>query len=281
MSFADLERGLGERAPLARDLGISPEVDLRFKTIAKQLSLQIHKINANVSAIVKLVDLLGTIKDNPDLRNKLHNLTDVTRELVKDSTGEVKDLAKCNLSPDDRQHKLERDKISTDFQRALRAFQAAQTRSVERQRTFVQRAKANLDDANLPALSSSDTLGVQQGQVLELEQTQLLQQEMVTDSEIEFQEQLIQEREGEIEEIEQGITELNEIFRDLATIVSDQGSMINNIESNVISVANNTRGASEELVTANNYQRKAARRMTCLLIVFVIVFMVVLLAVLS
>lgn len=48
----------------------------------------------------------------------------------------------------------------------------------------------------------------------------------MTDSEIEFQEQLIQEREGEIEEIEQGITELNEIFRDLATIVSDQGSMI-------------------------------------------------------
>lgn len=281
MSFADLERGLGERAPLARDLGISPELDLEFKSIARQLSLQIHKINANVSAIVKLVDLLGTVKDNTDLRNKLHNLTDVTRELVKDSTAELKSLAKCNLEPDDRQHKLERDKISTDFQRALRAFQAAQTRSVERQRTFVQRAKATLDDINAPALSSSDTLGLQQGQVLELEQTQLLQQEMVTDSEIEFQEQLIQEREGEIEEIEQGITELNEIFRDLATIVSDQGSMINNIESNVISVANNTRGASEELVTANNYQRKAARRMTCLLMVFVVVFMVVLLAVLS
>ena len=102
-----------------------------------------------------------------------HNLTDVTRELVKDSTAEVKELAKCVLSPDDvrsspslcilshthsfilrqRQHKLERDKITTDFQKALRSFQSAQTRSVERQRTFVQRAKATLDDA-APALSS-------------------------------------------------------------------------------------------------------------------------------
>ena len=35
------------------------------------MSVQIHKINANVSAIVKLVDLLGSIKDNTDLRNKL------------------------------------------------------------------------------------------------------------------------------------------------------------------------------------------------------------------
>ncbi len=42
------------------------------------------------------------------------------------------------------------------------------------------------------------------------------------DSEIEFQEQMIQEREGKIEKIEQGITELNQIFRDLAQIVGEQ-----------------------------------------------------------
>ena len=95
------------------------EADMKFKGIARQVSVQIHKINANVSAIVKLVDFLGSIKDNTDLRNKLcvavtafpvpslngyprrHNLTDVTRELVKDSTAEVKELAKCTLSPDD------------------------------------------------------------------------------------------------------------------------------------------------------------------------------------
>lgn len=128
--------------------------------------MQVHKINANVSAVTKLVDLLGSPRDSPDLRTKLHNLTDVTRELVKDSTGDVKDLAKCNLAQDDvrpprllprspaqRQHKLERDKITTDFHKALRAFQTAQTRSVERQRTFVQRAKAVLDETT-PALSS-------------------------------------------------------------------------------------------------------------------------------
>lgn len=49
----------------------------------------------------------------------------------------------------------------------------------------------------------------------------------------------------------------------------------------MISVASNTRGASEELVQAHNYQRKAARRMTCLLLVFVVVLAFVLLAVLS
>jgi t-SNARE complex subunit (syntaxin) len=50
--------------------------------------------------------------------------------------------------------------------------------------------------------------------------------EGIPDSEVEFQEQLIQEREGEIEQIEQGITELNQIFKDLGQIVGEQQSMI-------------------------------------------------------
>ena len=46
------------------------------------------------------------------------------------------------------------------------------------------------------------------------------------DNEIEYNESLIAEREGEIREIEQGINELNEIFRDLGTLVTEQQSML-------------------------------------------------------
>jgi len=47
------------------------EADLEFRAIARSVSIQIHKINANVSAITKLVDLLGSAKDSSDLRTKL------------------------------------------------------------------------------------------------------------------------------------------------------------------------------------------------------------------
>lgn len=46
------------------------------------------------------------------------------------------------------------------------------------------------------------------------------------DNEIEYNELLISEREGEIQNIEQGITELNEIFRDMGMIVNEQESGI-------------------------------------------------------
>lgn len=53
------------------NLALATGADLEFKALARTVSIQIHKINANVSAITKLVDLLGTARDNPDLRHKL------------------------------------------------------------------------------------------------------------------------------------------------------------------------------------------------------------------
>lgn len=52
------------------------------------------------------------------------------------------------------------------------------------------------------------------------------QEQQLADADVDFQEQLIEEREGEIEQIEQGITELNQIFKDLGQIVGEQQSMI-------------------------------------------------------
>lgn len=130
--------------------------------------------------------------------------------------------------------------------------------------------------------------------------------EDLPDSEIEFREQLIQEREGEIEQIEQGITELNQIFKDLAVMVNEQGSLIgkiynlflidakestewvrahsyslnvDNIYSSVSNVVTDTGGAAVELRTAEAYQRRAGKRMFCLFLVFLVVLSVVLLAV--
>lgn len=58
-----------------------------------------------------------------------------------------------------------------------------------------------------------------------------------------------------------------------------QHDIADNIETNVQSVARDTHGASTQLTEAHAYQRKAGRRMFCLLLVFLLVLTVVLLAV--
>lgn len=110
------------------------------------------------------------------------------------------------------------------------------------------------------------------------------------DNEIEYNELLITEREGEIQNIEQGITELNEIFRDMGMLVNEQESgirkfintsfrmskfseklLIESIYGNVLNITQNTRHAADELVIANRHQKSARRNMCCFLLIITIV----------
>ena len=45
--------------------------DAGFRALARRVSVQVQKISANTAAIAKLVELLGTPRDNPTLRTRL------------------------------------------------------------------------------------------------------------------------------------------------------------------------------------------------------------------
>ncbi|GAA99173.1 uncharacterized protein L969DRAFT_378868 [Mixia osmundae IAM 14324] len=279
MSFNDLERGqTGQRSTNNFSHDDDSETSNAFRSLANKLSLQIFKITSNVTGINKLVELLGSTRDTSDLRTKLHDLTEVTRDLVKGSTDELKLLT--SWTPESRHQKLEQAKISRDFQSAMLSFQRIQRASAEKQRQFVDRARAVASERTVAA-QEDEYRDENDRTSVELQTQRLVTQQAIPESELGFQEALIEEREGEIREIESGIHELNEIFRDLGTIVHEQQSMIDNIESNVISIANSTEGASEELVQAHQYQRNAGRRKLCLLVIFIVVVAIVLLAILS
>ncbi|KAG8930591.1 hypothetical protein FRC02_004012 [Tulasnella sp. 418] len=270
MSFQDIERGYTQPAGIQGSISgsTSSPQDAAFRSLQSSLSLQVFKINANVQGILKLVDQLGTPRDTGEVRKRLHDLTESTRDMVKRGTDDLKKLA--GLQGSLPQYKTQLSKTSHDLQLSLVAFQQAQKSSAERQRTVVQGVKQAVDE---DAASREGPSSPRQQQQQQLYQSQL------SPADLAYQESLIQERETEIREIETGIHELNEIFRDLGTLVVEQGSMLDNIESNVTSVAVNTAGAAEELTTAAEYQRKAGRRALCLMLVMVIVICVVLVAV--
>ncbi|PLW33023.1 hypothetical protein PCANC_01543 [Puccinia coronata f. sp. avenae] len=298
MSFNDLERGLNERAPLARDpLPGEPVVDQEFQNLANKVSTHIFRINSNVSGLQKLIDLLGSSRDTSDIRKKLHDLTESTREFIKNSSLDAKKLAGWQVSDS---YKIEQQKVSRDYASSIQAFQRISRLSAERQKQFVDRVKsANVvsspskhgrlasQDAEPESHELSETRSqFQQQQQLQIQQQKSPQrqadgEEVIPDYELDYQEALIEERENEIREIEVGINELNQIFRDLGTIVQEQGGNIDNIESNVQRINNDMSGAVSELHQAHEYQRKSGRKMLCLLIIFVIVLSIVLIAILA
>lgn len=273
MSFQDIETGLANRSrsPPRGGLPPSPE-ESAFLQLQSSLSLHVFKINANVQGILKLVDQLGSTRDSAGLRKSLHDLTETTRAMAKRGSDDLKKLAALQATLP--KHKTSLQKTSHDFQLSLVAFQRAQQVSAERQRTVVEGVKIAVEEESSPAeqIATSQSPSQRQAQAL---------QQQLSPQELAFQESIIQEREAEIREIETGIHELSEIFRDLGTLVQEQGGMLDNIESNISSVAVDTAGAAEELSTAHEYQRKAGRRALCLMIVLVIVVAIVLLAILS
>jgi uncharacterized protein YcbK (DUF882 family) len=157
-------------------------------------------------------------------------------------------------------------KLSREFSAALSEFQVVQRRALEKERA----SKAALEDTSVQSHSAE----AGQQQLQSLEAPRLAQQD-----EVDFQENLIIEREGEIRQIEQSVGELNELFRDVAHIVREQGDMIDTIDVNVENTLTDTRGADTELRSASRYQKSARNKACCLLLILAIVLVIVVLAV--
>ncbi|GAB5592802.1 hypothetical protein Unana1_07702 [Umbelopsis nana] len=280
MSFNDLERGYGpsnsgrQNRSRTGPIAIEEHDDLNYKQITQRISQQIFHINGNISSIDRLIDFLGGPRDSAEIRSKLHNVTEATRELVKDTSEDIKLLSQCQI-PDDRtarQRKLEQQKLSKDFQKVIAEFQRAQRLSASKQREYVDKQKATtamLQSHSNQPFELEEHRSSDEPPVIEDPQRRLQLQAL--DNEIEYNEALITEREGEIQEIEQGITELNEIFRDLGTLVNEQESGIQSIYGNVLNIAQSTRDAASELVIANRHQKNARKNMCCLLLIIVVV----------
>jgi t-SNARE complex subunit (syntaxin) len=278
MSFADLERGLATGNATAGNLRggrahNSGDNDRQYKSLSQRISQQVFKITNNVASINRMVGQLGSARDTQELRNQLHGVTESTRDLVKNTSNDIKELSRYD-GGQNRQRKLEQQKLSKDFQKTLQEFQKAQRLSAEKQREYVDKAKAY--NVRNDVYTDEDEPAVAEEQPL-IDDTQRRMQLQVVDNEIEYNESLIAEREEEIREIEHGINELNEIFRDLGTLVTEQQSMLDNIESNVSSLTGNVRNAVGELDTARQYQKKAGNRVCLLLLIFAVIGVVVLL----
>ena len=168
--------------------------------------------------------------------------------------------------------KYTQGKLNQEFKASLTEFQALQKQALEKQRASAIAARTALDEGGQSQAGGQG--GDQQLQQQDQEQLRLADQ-----SEVDFQESLIVERESEIRNIEQSVGELNELFRDVAHMVHEQGQSLDIISDNVTNVRDDTRGADQNLRTASRHQKNARNKACCLLMILAILLTVVILAV--
>nr|POF10563.1 syntaxin-22 [Quercus suber] len=129
MSFQDLEAG-------------RPLSSRRDRVNGKQDSTQavasgIFQINTAVSTFQRLVNTLGTPKDTPELREKLHKTRQHIGQLVKDTSAKLNQASEIDHHAEvNASKKIADAKLAKDFQAVLREFQKAQRLAAERETAY-------------------------------------------------------------------------------------------------------------------------------------------------
>lgn len=233
----------------------------------------IFRINTSVSTYKRLVNTLGTARDNHALREKLHATEQKISQQVEETVAKLKEANETDHTASASTSKKVRDaKLAKDFQAVLLEFQSAQKAAQSRQRKYA---------PVLPPVSSLPELEARRGE----EETALLQRQRLVaeanESEVMFNAVVIEEREQGIQEIQQQIGEVSEIFKDLAQIVANQGYVIDDIEANIESSASSTVQANIHLTRAAKSQ-KSSEYWKCVILAIIgtvlFAFLVILLA---
>lgn len=263
MSFQDIRNG-GRPPSAARPASQNP---------SQAVAAGIFQINTAIGAFLRLVDAIGTSKDTPDHRQKLHNTRQRILQLVKDTSAKLKALSESDHAANVSQSKkIEDAKLARDFQTTLQEFQKVQQLASERESTYMPSGPAPYAQASFAGEEAKKDL---ESQSLLVEQKR--QELVLLDNEISFNEAIIEEREQGIKEIQEQIGEVNEIFKDLAVLVHEQSPLIDDIGKNIEASAAASSQARQQISKASKSERSGSKWCWLLLIIFAIVIIVVLL----
>ncbi|KAM7383739.1 hypothetical protein PAMA_011207 [Pampus argenteus] len=195
-----------------------------FNSVIQTCSCNIQKITQNTAQIKSMVNQLGTRQDTSELQDRLQQIQHYTNQLAKEVNKNLKELGSIPLpsSPSEqRQQKIQRERLMNDFSAALNNFQAVQRRAAEKEKESVARARAGSRlqpedgsrDEKLVSFENQDDWGQLSIQT---------EEDAITEEDLE----LIKERETNIRQLESDIMDVNQIFKDLAVMIHDQGEMI-------------------------------------------------------
>lgn len=234
-----------------------------FQRLAQSVGTNIQKILQNVSSMQRMIQQIGTPQDNQQLQNQLHQIQHYTGQLAKDTSLHLRELS--NMSPNDqRQWRLQRERLHNDFGKALNSFQAAQRSAAHKEKEVLKRAKnaAGFDG------TQNNLIEIEEGQAAQQRSQVMLQEE-------EYNIEQLQERERSIRQLESDILDVNTIFKDLATLVHDQGEMVDSIEANVESTQVRVSEGTEQLRQAETYKNKARKKKFILAIIGIIILAII------
>jgi len=219
-----------------------------------------------------LIAKIGSQADIPTLRDKLHQVQHYTNQIAKDTNQLVKDLTRMPVQgnqSEQRQRKIQRDRLVNDFATVLNNFQSAQRSQKTKEAAIASRSTTLNEELTGSAQGSTDVFAQPQ----QRDQMTLSQ----VDSDLDLD--LLRQQEASVKKLESDIMDINKIFKDLSLLVHEQGDVVDSIESNMESSSLNVSRGLDELRQARDYQAKVRRRKLCIGIIVVVIILIIIIAI--
>ncbi|CAK9797527.1 STX12 [Anthophora quadrimaculata] len=257
------------------DIGFSsyhnggPAREQDFGRLSQTIGTSILKISQNVSSMQKMVNQLGSSTDSQELRNQLHQIQHYTQQLAKDTSVHLRDLAilannSGSTSPgEQRQRKMQRERLQDEFTGALNSFQAVQRLAASKEKEMVRKAKASAGIAPFGEKKQETLIELQDSRT----QKQIQQQQLKEEQNL----RMLEEQEASIRQLENNISDINQIFKDLGALVYDQGEVIDSIEASVERTEVSVNEATSHVRQASMYKNKLRKKKCILLLIGAIV----------
>ncbi|XP_040900759.1 syntaxin-12-like [Toxotes jaculatrix] len=243
-----------------------------ISSLIQACTFNIQKISQNSGQIKNLLHQLGTKQETSEVQERLQQLQHYTNQLAKETNSNLKELGSLPppLSPSEqRQQKLQRERLMNDFSAALNNFQVVQRKAAEKEKESVARARAGSRVTGDRGYVNDQLVTFEKEDEWSQSQTQT-EEPTITEEDLE----IIRERETNIKQLEADIMDVNQIFKDLAVMIHDQGDMIDSIEANVESAEVHVDRGTVQLQKASYYQRKSRKRMCMLAMVLSLVLII-------
>ncbi|KAM8826459.1 syntaxin-7 isoform 1-T2 [Synchiropus picturatus] len=234
--------------------------------LVNNISSNIQRLTLLTSDIQRAVIKLGTDQDNALLRQSLQQKQQQGNQLAKETDRMIKAFSALPVGVDQRQRKIQKERLLNDFSAALNSFQKTQRQAADKEREFVARVRASSRVSGGPP-----ELGYGEVSPFQSDDQAQMQVEAITEDDL----RLIQERELAIRQLESDIVDINDIFKDLGMMVHEQGDMIDSIEANVECAEVTVQSATQQLARASESQRSSRKKTCILLIVLALVAVVV------
>ncbi|XP_068199249.1 syntaxin-7 [Antennarius striatus] len=234
--------------------------------LVDSISSNIQKLTLLTSELQRAVDLVGTEQDTSHHLQTLQQNQKQGNQLAKETDRLMKLFTALPVGPDQRQRKIQKERLLNDFSTALNSFQKIQRQAARKEKDFVARVRAS---SRVSGGQSEDSFG--NVSPFASDSQMQAQAEAITEDDL----RLILERESAIKQLEADIVDINDIFKDLGMMVHEQGDMIDSIEAHVENADVKVQRGTQQLSRAAEHQRSSRKKICILVIVVVIIGVVV------